>query len=287
MAGGLNNGTDAGNNIPPADALFVDAAGGNFLLSAGSPCFGTGSPSTDPDVPAIDKDGRPRPLPVSDTNVDMGAFEQFADGTVPVALSLFTATISQNGIVLVWRTESEVNNVGFQIYRRSPKDGSYTPIAWINGHGSTPVAHDYRFTDTTADAGETYAYFLENVDLHGNVERSVTITIPVQQRGISPEVIPRRFMLYQNYPNPFNPETWMPYDLAQSVEVKISIYGGNGKHIRTLHMGNQPAGAYHTKDRAARWDGRNGEGEQTSSGLYFYHLSAGEYHATRKMLIAK
>jgi hypothetical protein len=93
--------------------------------------------------------------------------------------------------------------------------------------------------------------------------------------------------LLQNYPNPFNPETWMPFELAQNVPVSISIYDTTGQLIRTISLGNRPAGIYTTRDRAAYWDGRDGLGEQVSSGLYFYTLQAGEFRATRKMAIVR
>ena len=52
-------------------------------------------------------------------------------------------------------------------------------------------------------------------------------------------------------------------------------------------MGNQPAGLYQNRSRAAYWDGTNAQGEPVASGVYFYTLTAGEFSATRKMLILK
>ncbi len=93
--------------------------------------------------------------------------------------------------------------------------------------------------------------------------------------------------LLANYPNPFNPETWIPYQLSEPAEVTVSIYGVNGSLIRTLALGHQAPGAYRSKSRAAYWDGRNELGEPVASGLYFYTLTAGDFTATRKMLIRK
>ncbi len=90
-----------------------------------------------------------------------------------------------------------------------------------------------------------------------------------------------------NYPNPFNPETWVPYQLSEAADVKLTIYASNGHVIRQLALGHQPAGVYHSRSRAAYWDGRNAVGEPVASGVYFYTLSAGEFSATRKMLIRK
>ena len=113
------------------------------------------------------------------------------------------------------------------------------------------------------------------------------------QRGIAvlerwlATLLPKETILLANYPNPFNPETWIPYQLSKPGDVILHIYSVNGALIRTLGLGHQSAGTYHSKSRAAYWDGRNELGEHVASGIYFYTLSAGDFTATRKMLIQK
>ena len=98
---------------------------------------------------------------------------------------------------------------------------------------------------------------------------------------------PEKTVLLANYPNPFNPETWIPYQLAQPAEVAVFIHTANGALVRTLSLGELPAGVYQSRSRAAYWDGKNTLGEQVASGVYFYTLKAGQFTATRKMLIRK
>ena len=98
---------------------------------------------------------------------------------------------------------------------------------------------------------------------------------------------PKATALLANYPNPFNPETWIPYQLAKSAEVMLTIYSVDGVLVRTLALGHQPPGRYQSRSRAAYWDGQNDAGEPVASGVYFYTLTAGEFSATRKMLIRK
>ena len=100
-------------------------------------------------------------------------------------------------------------------------------------------------------------------------------------------IIPQETALHPNYPNPFNPETWIPYQLAVPAEVTLTIYDMNGGTVRRLEVAHQAAGTYQNRSRAAYWDGRNQRGESVASGLYFYTLKAGEFTATRKMLIRK
>ena len=100
-------------------------------------------------------------------------------------------------------------------------------------------------------------------------------------------LIPKSSELLPNFPNPFNPETWIPYRLVKSADVQISIYDTQGNVVRQLDMGHRSAGMYQTRTRAAYWDGKNDVGESVASGLYFYTLTAGDFSATRKMLILK
>ena len=98
---------------------------------------------------------------------------------------------------------------------------------------------------------------------------------------------PEKTQLLANYPNPFNPETWIPYRLASAANVTLTIYDLNGQVVRALALGHQAVGIYQSRSRAAYWDGRNAFGEPVASGVYFYTLTAGDFTATRKMLIRK
>ena len=91
----------------------------------------------------------------------------------------------------------------------------------------------------------------------------------------------------ENYPNTFNTETWIPYLLLEAAEVTVTIHSSDGKLVRTLELGQMPAGAYLDKDRAAYWDGQNEQGVPVASGVYSYTLTAGDSSATRNMVIRK
>ena len=123
--------------------------------------------------------------------------------------------------------------------------------------------------------------------------KRLSLTDAISQRGVRfleqllAALTPTETALLPNYPNPFNPETWLPYQLAESAAVTVRIYAANGSLVRMLALGHQPAGIYEGRSRAAYWDGRNAQGEPVASGVYFYTLSAGDFTATRKMLIRK
>jgi len=118
---------------------------------------------------------------------------------------------------------------------------------------------------------------------------SSDVLISVEPQGKQPVLWGRlrQNALLQNSPNPFNSETWIPFHLAQEADVTIQIYDMRGQIVRTLSLGTLTAGYYDDRFKAAYWDGKWEMGEVVSSGIYFYHLKAGDYSAVRRMTIIK
>jgi len=111
------------------------------------------------------------------------------------------------------------------------------------------------------------------------------MVVPYEMREVVG--MPGRSELLQNYPNPFNPETWIPFKLDRGGEVRIEIYDMSGRLVKRLELGYLRAGYYVDRSKAAYWDGRNEQGEQVASGIYFYILKAGNFRSTRKMSIIR
>ena len=220
-----------------------------------------------------------------------------AEVPLSVELSALTAHTTTDSVAIKWSTATETNNLGFNIYRSDTKDGKYIKLnaRLIEGAGTDATPHDYSVTDDNVILGKTYYYYLEDVDFAGHTDKSDIIQVTVGQQTepvISDRlkmkpVIPDMFTLLQNYPNPFNPDTWIPYKLSKDANVVIRVYNANGKIVRALHLGNQVAGMYTDKERAAHWDGKNERGDEVASGLYFYTLQAGKFTATKRMVILK
>ena len=210
-----------------------------------------------------------------------------ADNSLPVELRSFTAANSGDKVILRWRTETEVNNIGFTIYRSESKDSNYTKIAFVSGAGNSAMPTDYQFKDTKVEPGKTYYYCLEDIDITGERNKSDRLKVVVPKLKLASLGIIKKCALLQNFPNPFNPETWIPFQLAQNAPISINIYDTEGQLIRTIALGNQNAGVYTTKAKAAYWNGRDSFGEKVASGIYWYTLQAGEYRATRKMVIVR
>ncbi len=157
-------------------------------------------------------------------------------------------------------------------------------VAVALGDGAAaPAAHAEVLSTLTAE--EVTQWLVE--------ARQLQTDDPTYLRGIRvleqlhKALIPMQTALLANYPNPFNPETWIPYQLATPADVTFRIYTANGKIVRIIPLGNMLAGNYKSRSRAAYWDGKNEVGEPVASGLYFYTLTAGDFTATRKLLIRK
>jgi hypothetical protein len=88
--------------------------------------------------------------------------------------------------------------------------------------------------------------------------------------------------LGQNYPNPFNPTTTIPFFLPADSDVRLSVFDSQGKVVRVLVSNPMPAGS-----KEVIWDGRDTNGTQVSSGLYFCQLKASGTVETRKLLLLK
>ena len=208
-------------------------------------------------------------------------------GPTSVELSSFSAVIVDGIVILKWHTEVEIDNAGFALYRNAIKDGNYIKIGFFPAAEDWEMSNDYQFTDKEVEAGKTYFYYLEDIDLGGEKNQSdiIKVVVPSGEKTPSDEpiievvvppakpvrgrrsvgrrhrtallLIPKEFRLLQNYPNPFNPETWLPYKLAQDTPIVIRIYNAKGQLVRLMSLGMQRAGVYLTKDKAAYWDGRN------------------------------
>ena len=121
-----------------------------------------------------------------------------------------------------------------------------------------------------------------------SIPPEITITVGTTPAApVTQQHLPQQTALLMNYPNPFNPETWIPYQLTKAADVTVTIYDVRGVMVRQVAVGHQPAGFYTDSSRAAYWDGKNEVGESVASGVYFYTLTAGDFTATRKMLIRK
>ncbi len=207
-------------------------------------------------------------------------FTTISDYSLPVSLTEFKAKVCNGMIHLSWRTESETENLGFIIERRSMENGgweeiaSYTTTDALAGHGSTPEAHEYYYLDETVVPGVTYAYRLGDVDYAGAVTWHKEIEVKDEAED---EQVPTGFGLQRAYPNPFNPRTTISYHLPETEFVKITVYDLKGRPIAFLLNEKMTAGV-HRLD----WEPHN-----LISGIYLIQMQAGPFVSVRKCILLK
>ena len=139
------------------------------------------------------------------------------------------------------------------------------------------------------NVGITYSTFKVKASntFGGSATIDVEVTVTAAASAPAVQQSPAKTDLLPNYPNPFNPETWIPYHLSKSANVTLVIYNVKGEMVRQLALGHKAAGSYLSRSRAIHWDGKNQFGEKVATGVYFYRFTAGDFSATRKMLIIK
>jgi hypothetical protein len=187
---------------------------------------------------------------------------------LPVELTSFTASSTNNKVNLNWQTATEVNNYGFEIERIAVSDkllannqqlntNSWVKIGFVKGSGNSNSPKNYSFTDTPT-GGMEFKYRLKQIDLNGQYEYSDVVKVTL--------AAPTNFAVGQNFPNPFNPTTSIQYQVSGTSNVTLKVYDVLGKEVTTLVNENKTPGKYEIK-----FDGSN-----LSSGIYFYTLHAAE-----------
>ncbi len=202
------------------------------------------------------------------TNQDLG------DQSLPVQMGNIAATASAGeGIVLAWRTESEVNSAGFHVWRSQSENGTYKPVttSLMPSQGNGSAATEYKFVDKNVQDEHEYWYKIEEISTDGKSE----FFGPISVQGIP---LPTEYSMAHNYPNPFNPETTIKYELPEVSEVSVKVYTILGKEVKTLVSRIQNAGRY-----TAKWNGTGEDGKRVPSGIYFIRIQAGIFSQTRKM----
>jgi hypothetical protein len=218
-----------------------------------------------------------------DTGSEDGEFDPFSGfgkiitenvlSPFPVELSSFTANLIGSDVILDWRTETEIDNYGFEVEKhvgsRQRAVGEWITLGFVDGHGNSNSPKEYSFIDKSPKGGKQISYRLKQIDNDGDFEYSKIITVEIDA--------PNGFELSQNYPNPFNPTTNIQYAISSRQFVTLKLYDVLGNEVIILVAEEKEPGRYDVGFNAAR----------LSSGAYIYRLEAGNYTATKQMILLK
>ena len=186
------------------------------------------------------------------------------DLSLPVQATDFLAKSDIGSVTLSWKTQSEVNNAGFNVLREDPNTAvfkliaSYISYNSLKGMGTSTTGRAYDFTDNKVTSGATYNYKIQSVATDGTTKDLTTLSVTVTVD------VPKDYALYQNYPNPFNPSTTIRFDLKEASMVTLEIYNVLGQRVEYWNYGVMEAGRY---DQVVNMD-------RLSSGVYYYHIDA-------------
>ncbi len=200
-----------------------------------------------------------------------GLWETDIDAALPVELSSFNGKYENGTIQLKWTTQTEVNNYGFDIERKTSTQNneSWEKIAFVSGNGNSNTPKHYSFNDEDISSG-TISYRLKQIDNNGQFKYSTVVSVFTG-------TIPDKYALEQNYPNPFNPSTNIRYSVPRTGNVKISVFNIIGEEVAILVDEIKKAGSYTIKFDASEFN----------SGMYIYRLESGSFTESHKMLLIK
>lgn len=207
--------------------------------------------------------------------------------TLPVEMSSFSATLTANNYVqLNWVTQSETNLQGYYVYRCTAANlSSASIVSGLIQPTNTSSQQSYSFLDSEIYQSGQYYYWLYSMEMDGHGSFHGPASILVNLDGGNPDIpgIPLETGLRAIYPNPFNPSTTISYHLAAEGVAKLDIYNIKGQMVDTLVNEPKARGKHQVV-----WDGKDFEGREVASGIYFVRLSsAGKSSSTHKMVLMK
>jgi hypothetical protein len=200
-----------------------------------------------------------------DVTMNYPGYPKVVASTPDVAFAGRNATITMNGDIY----SAVLELVGVTARDVVVPEGM--EYAWNSADGVTKIA--VASAEPVVDAAITVTIDAgESLEMYGNVNE-----VPFATRTEKLPVIPADFSLAQNYPNPFNPETTIEFGLPEDSKVTVTVFNVLGQVVTSLVDTEMPAG-YHV----VNWDAG-----ETASGIYFYRIQAGEYTATKRMVLMK
>jgi hypothetical protein len=207
---------------------------------------------------------------------------------LPVVFGYFNSTYGNGTALLQWVTVSEENSNYWNVYKGlssnfgQSKKLNNIPIEATNS--STEENHYTYMDNSNFEDNTTYYYWVENISLSGqsSVFGPFELNIEDGNHNETPNIIV--YGLHQNYPNPFNPNTKISFALKQNSKVNLVIYNSKGQKVKTIYQNK-----YIEKDKVidAIWNGKDDNGRNVSSGLYFYKLKTNDKTYIKKMLLLK
>lgn len=199
--------------------------------------------------------------------------DSWSQAPLPVELTSFSANKIRDGVQLIWRTETEINNFGFEIERseivRNQNVGdNWILLGFVEGHGNSNSPKNYSYIDLNIEMGK-YNYRLKQIDNDGSFAYSKVVQMDLGTH--------QKFELQQNYPNPFNPITTIKFHLPERTGIKLTVFNILGETVMMLIDEILESGLHTINFNA----------DKLMSGIYFYKLQTANFNQVKKMILVK
>ena len=212
--------------------------------------------------------------------------------------------------LLIWHIDEDVSNNNNQWYPGYTTNGHYLAALeqsdglWElekklnDGNSGDPYPGSFlnrNFKSSSWPNSRSYAGGETYVSVTNifNTDSIITCDFGVSPTGMEnqeePKNLPEDFTLGQNYPNPFNPFTTIPFSVYGSqfivnspIHTTLTIYNILGQRVKTLVNEDRLPGEY-----SVVWNGKDEEGKEVTSGIYFYRLKSEKFEKTMKMTLLR
>ncbi|MEP0823124.1 MAG: T9SS type A sorting domain-containing protein [Ignavibacterium sp.] len=200
----------------------------------------------------------------------------WSEAGLPVELSSFGARAEKGFVELGWRTESETENYGWEVERRTfsgfkfQVSGSETwnRIGFVQGAGTSSSPKEYVFVDGPVQPGR-YAYRLKQIDLDGTTTWSREVIAMVETDDSAAVV--------GCYPNPFNGTANFIVRVSEEGRVQLTVHDVLGRKVITLLDERKVPGIYRVSWPAVG----------APSGVYYYTGEVGGKRTAGKLVFVK
>jgi hypothetical protein len=201
-------------------------------------------------------------------NKNTGRITSSVETALPVELTSFSASVTNDLVMLNWVTATEKNSYSFEVEKKQADINTWQKIASVKAANLSNSPRNYSYSDKNITAGK-YNYRLKMVDNDGTFKYSSIVNVDI--------TAPVKFELLQNYPNPFNPSTTIRYQLPVNGYISLKVFDMLGREVASLVNEVKLAGSYEVTLN----------GNQLSSGVYYYQLKSNNFVQTKKLELIK
>jgi hypothetical protein len=183
---------------------------------------------------------------------------------IPVELASFDARTDDRDVVLTWKTESEENNAGFEVQRKT--ESGFEKIGFVDGKGTASRSTSYRYRAADLAYGK-HMFRLRQVDRDGSASYSDEVKVKVK--------LDEEYDIGKPYPNPFRSRSTLDVTVRESQKVQVVLYDVLGRRVKVVHDGRLPA--QETTSIRLR-------SSQLSSGVYFLRVKGDAFSEVRRVV---